>query len=338
MRSKHWIQTVDTHTEGEPTRIVTAGLGPIPGDTMAEKRRHVRENMDHLRTALLSEPRGHKDMYGCILTPPAGEDADFGALYIHNSGYMDMCGHATIGVATALVETGMVQATEPETRLVLDTPGGPVKARVSVRGGGVESVSFENVPAYVYETDASLEVDGIGELAVDLAYGGNDFVCFSAEQAGLVINPSEVAKVIDVGTRVLDAANRSFPIEHPGTGERREFNIASALTNPSRAAPAVRNVHVFGPRQFDRSPGGTGTSAHLAVWHAKGELGIGEELVVESGITDGVFRGRILEATEVGGRSAVVTEVTGAAHITGFHQFVIDPEDPLAEGFLIEEV
>ena len=175
MQSSRWINTVDTHTEGQPTRIVTSGVGFLPGDSMATKRGYFIEHLDHLRRTLLSEPRGHRDMYGCILTQPTVAEADVGVLYMHNSGFQDMCGHATIGLSTALVELGMVPVKKPVTKIVYDTPGGLVTAEATLRGSGCESVTFQNVPAYVDHLDAWLEVPQIGALRVDVSYGGNTF-------------------------------------------------------------------------------------------------------------------------------------------------------------------
>jgi len=338
MRSGNWISTVDTHTEGEPTRIVTAGVPHLPGETMSERRRMLREHHDHLRTALLAEPRGHKDMFGCVLTPPCSPDAAYGVLYMHNSGYMDMCGHATIGVATALVELGMVAVEEPTTRFTLDTPAGPVTARVAVAGGRAVSVSFENVPAFCYQLDASLDVPGLGSLTVDVAWGGNNFVYFDSKPLGIDVCRANARAIVDAGMRVMQAANEQLVLAHPATSERVVVNIATILAPPRQTGSTVRNVHVFGPRQFDRSPGGTGTSARLAVLHARRQVQVDEPIQIESGITDGTFQGRILSTTQVGSTDAVVTEVTGLAHVTGFHQFVLDPDDALRDGFLIEGV
>ncbi len=338
MRSRHWISTVDTHTEGEPTRIVTAGIGHLPGATMVDRRRYLVDHYDHLRMALLSEPRGHKDMYGCVLTPPCNPKADYGVLYMHNSGYMDMCGHATIGVSTALVELGMVQPDEPTTCITLDTPAGLVVARVTVQGGRATNVSFENVPAFAYHLAASLAVPGLGELEVDVAFGGNNFVFFNADALGIDLCRSNARVIVDAGMNVMKAANEQFSLAHPVTREHESINIATLLAAPRDPESNVRNVHVFGPRQFDRSPGGTGTSARLAILHAKRQITLNEMIQIESGMTAGTFRGRILATTQVGQSDAVITEVTGRAHITGFHQFIIDPDDPLPNGFLIDDV
>lgn len=339
MQSSSVIHTIDTHTEGQPTRIITRGLDHIPGATMVEKRKYFRENLDHVRTSLIAEPRGHRDMYGCVLTEPSRPGADFGIMYCHNSGYMDMCGHATIGLSTALVDRRMVEVIEPVTKIVYDSPGGLVTAYVAVRDGRAEYVTFQNVPGYVHYLDRELVVDGIGTLAVDAAYGGNDFIWFDAASIGLEIGPHNSRQIVDVCMRVMDAANAQLPVRDAYRSELRPTNIATALAVPHTTdAVAVRNVHVFGPGQFDRSPGGTGTTARLSVLRAKGLIELGDEVVIESGITDGLFRGKVLEEIELeDGRVGYVTTVRGSAHITGLHQFVIDPADPLKHGFLVSD-
>ena len=335
MQATRWINAVDTHTEGEPTRIVTGGIAHIAGSTMAEKLAYFRKHMDGLRTALVAEPRGHKDMYGCVLTEPLTPDAAWGVFFMDNGGYMTMCGHATVGVSTALVELGMVPVEEPLTRFKLETPAGLVESSVSVKDGRAESVSFRNVPAFAERLDVSLSVPGVGQLEVDIAYGGNWFVFFSARDVGVDVSLQNIKNVVDVGMRVMEAANEHLSVQHPEVEQSNRINIATILTEPKDPKRTYRNVHVFGPRQFDRSPGGTGTCARMAVLHAKGQLKVSEDVWVES-VTDGVFRGRILEETDVAGRKAVVPEITGSAHITGFHQFVLDPDDRLRSGFPTE--
>ncbi|MBX3278467.1 MAG: proline racemase family protein [Acidobacteria bacterium] len=335
MRFNDWIATVDTHTEGQATRIITGGVRPLPGPSLAAKMRFFREELDYLRVALISEPRGHRDMYGCMLTAPTVEGADYGMFFMDNSGLMNMCGHATVGVSTALVELGMVKVTEPVTPIVFETAAGIVRANVSVEQGRPRSVSFNNVPAYVEHLDAEISVPGIGRILVDVAYGGNQFVFFSANDAGIDVSSENIKKIVDAGMNVMDAANEQLRVTRPENGNGKPINIATIIAEPKDPAATYRNVHVFGPRQFDRSPGGTGTSARLAVLSAKGLLGENEEVIVES-LTGGFFRGRILEQVMIDGKGATLTQVTGSAHITGFHQFVIDSEDRLRHGFLIE--
>jgi proline racemase len=302
---------------------------------MVEKMRYLRGSFDNVRTALMSEPRGHKDMYGCLLTKPTTEQADYGVIFMDNTGYMSMCGHATIGVCSALAELGMVNTQEPLTRIVLETPAGLVEADVTIKRGRAESVSFRNVPAYAEYLDTDLDVPDLGKLKVDVGYGGNYFVFLSAEQINLEVHPKNIEKMIDAGLRVMHAANQQLPVKHPEIELNNYINIATILAKARNPKAAYLNVHVFGLRQFDRSPGGTGTCASMAVLYAKDQLRLNEELWVES-ITGGLFRGRLLEETHVGKKKGLVPEITGSAYITGFHQFAIDEKDRLKDGFLIQ--
>lgn len=320
------IRTVDTHTEGQPTRIITGGIGEVPGKTMLEKQQYFREHLDHLRTALLHEPRGHRNMFGCALTEPTVEGADHGTLFMHNADYVDMCGHGIIGVSTALVELGMVNVESPETRITYDTPRGLITATVAVADNKARSVTFENIPSYVDYLDASIEVAGIGSLTVDASYGGNCFVWYDARQAGVEIAPAHAEHIVDVSMRIMAAANEQL--------ETEGINIASAMTTPQDKANHQRHVHCFGNGQLDRSPGGTATSGRLAVLRARGLIDIDESIGFESGLTGGVFHGRVLEDTTGGDRPTYRTTVTGTAHMIGIHQFVLDPDDPLKDGFL----
>ena len=335
MRASRWLNAVDTHTEGEPTRIITGGVGHLAGDSISQKRDFFRRHLDHLRTALVSEPRGHQDMFGCVLAEPSGKDAEFGMFFMDNGGYLDMCGHGTIGVSTALVELGMIGGEGPRRRIRLETPAGLVESVVEVQDGRAASVTFRGVPSFVEHLDASLPVPGIGDLRVDVAYGGNWFVYVDADALGLEVSLANIREVVDLGMRVREAANRNLPVRHPVIPGSDHINIATVLARPEDPAATYRNVHVFGPGQFDRSPGGTGNCARLAVLHRRGELGADGRVQIES-VTGGMFVARVLGETEVGGRNAIVPEITGSAHITGFHQFPLDPEDRLGHGFSTE--
>lgn len=335
MRASRWLNAVDTHTEGEPTRIITGGVGHLAGDSISEKRDYFRSNLDHLRTALLAEPRGHKDMFGCVLTEPAGPEAEFGMFFMDGGGYQDMCGHATIGVSTALVELGMAAGEGPVRQIRFETPAGPVESAVAVEDGRAVSVTFRGVPSFAAHLNAHLPVPGIGDLKVDVAYGGNWFVYVDAGELGLEVSFRNIREVVDLGMRVRESANRTLPVRHPEIRGSDHINIATVLARPEDPTATYRNVHVFGPGQFDRSPGGTGNCARLAVLHGKGELGPDRSVRIES-VTGGMFVARMLGETRVGDRQAVVPEITGCAHITGFHQFPLDPDDRLGHGFSTE--
>lgn len=332
MYASRWLNAVDTHTEGEPTRIITGGIGHLAGRSICGKRDFFRRNLDHLRTALLHEPRGHQDMFGCVLTEPSGSDAEFGMFFMDGGGYQDMCGHATIGVSTMLVELGMVAGEGSRRRIRLETPAGRVESVVEVRGGRAVSVTFRGVPSFVEHRNAALPVPGIGELSVDVAYGGNWFVYVDADALGIEVSLGNIREVVDLGLRVREAANRRLSVRHPEIPGSDHINIATVLAPPEDPAATYRNVHVFGPGQFDRSPGGTGNCARLAVLHRKGEIGPDGRVQIES-VTGGMFVARMLGETRIGDRQAIVPEITGSAHLTGFHQFPLDTRDRLVHGF-----
>ena len=335
MQASRWLNAVDTHTEGEPTRIITGGVGHLAGDSVSDKRDFFRRRLDHLRTALLQEPRGHQDMYGCVLTEPSGDDAEYGMFFMDGGGYQDMCGHATIGVSTALVELGMAAGEGPRRRIRFETPAGPVESVVAVEDGRAVSVTFRGVPSFAAHLNASLPVPGFGDLKVDVAYGGNWFVYVDADAIGIELSLSNIRRVVELGMRAREAANARLPVRHPEIPGSDHINIATLLARPRDPDAAYRNVHVFGPGQFDRSPGGTGNCARLAVLHRKRALIPDRRVRIES-VTGGIFAARMLGETEVGGQPAIVPEITGSAHITGFHQFPLDPRDRLAHGFSMQ--
>lgn len=336
MKDPEHINTIDTHTEGQPTRIITSLKGEIKGENLVEKMNFFKDNFDHVRTALMAEPRGHKDMYGCLLTEPISKESDYGIIFMDNLGYMSMCGHGIIGVATALTEQNMVKTEEPITHFGLDTPAGFVKVNVTMKNGQAESVSFTNVPAFVEYLDVDLEVLDLGKLKVDVVFGGNYFVFYAADEVGLEIIPQNIEEIIDITMKIKEVANQKFPVQHPELKHNNSINIGSIIGKPKNPKANYLNVHVWGNRQFDRSPGGTGTCARMAALNAKGQLDVNEEIWVES-LTGGLFKGRILGLTNLGNKNAIIPEITGSAHITGLHQFVINPNDTLRKGFLIND-
>ena len=333
---EHWlkIRTVDAHTEGEPLRVILSGYPDLPGETILERRRYAREHLDHLRTALMWEPRGHADMYGCILTPPVSPDADFGVIFMHNEGYSTMCGHGIIGVATVVLETGMLPASEPETVLRIDTPAGLVVAKAEVSAGRVRQVAFRNVPSFVLDLDGEVEVPGVGTVRYDLAFGGAFYAYVQAEPLGLPLRPENLRQLIDVGMRIKRAVMAARPVQHPFE-EDLSFLYGTIFTGPPESPDAhSRNVCIFAEGEVDRSPTGTGVSGRLAIHYARGEIRRGQAIVIES-IIGTRFTGRVVEETAFGPHPAVIPEVAGTAHIVGLNEFVIDPEDPLKHGFLI---
>ena len=331
MRAARSIAAVDSHTEGMPTRVVVGGVAPIPGATMLERRDHFARELDDLRLMLMREPRGHGAMSGAILQPPTLPDADWGVLFIEVSGLLPMCGHGTIGVATVLVETGMVEVTEPETVIRLDVPAGLVEARVAVEDGRAKHVTIRNVPSFLHARDRTVEVQGMGTVAYDMAFGGNFYAITPAADAGLEVDPARSDDLVEAGLAVIAAIDAHDRPVHPA--DDRIAGCAHVVFHaPGRDGADARAATSIHPGWLDRSPCGTGTSARLAQLHARGELATGAPFVNES-VIGTRFTGRIAEETTVAGRPAVVPEITGRAWITGMGQYLLDPSDPFPAGF-----
>jgi proline racemase len=327
------VTTVDYHTAGEPFRIVTGGVEPIPGATILEKRRFAVENLDGVRALLVNEPRGHADMYGCFVTEPVVDGSDLGVLFFHNAGFSTACGHGTIALATHALESGLLPAREPETELRIDVPSGTLPVTADLREGRVARVRFRNVPSFVLESSIELDTSR-GPLTVDVAYGGAFYASVRAADAGLDIEPGSLPRLIELGREVKHALEARGEIAHPDEPELRDVYGVIFFADEGRSPLTQRNVAVFADGEVDRSPCGSGTSARLALLHAESRLGLGDRLVHRS-IIGTEFEGRIVEETEVAGRAAVVTEVSGSAHLTGRHEFFLDDADPLGTGFLL---
>jgi proline racemase len=333
MRSRHVFHAVDSHTEGMPTRVITGGVGTLPGSTMAQRRAYFVEHLDHLRTLLMNEPRGHAAMSGAILQPPTRPDADHGVLFIEVSGVLPMCGHGTIGVATVLVETGMVPVVEPVTTVRLDVPAGLVTVDVEVRDGHATAVTIRNVASFAVALDAKVEVPGHGTVRYDLAYGGNFYAILALDELGVPFDRAQQQRILDAGLAVRDAINATNPPAHPEDPAVRDVH-GVYLAGPGSNAARSRHAMVLPPGWFDRSPCGTGTSARMAALHARGELALDTDFVNES-LLGTRFVGRLTGETTVGGRPAVLPTITGRAWITGTAQYLLDPEDPFPAGFAL---
>ncbi|MFH8565886.1 proline racemase family protein [Streptomyces sp. NPDC017988] len=334
MRTRHVFHAVDSHTEGMPTRVITGGVGVIPGTTMAERRLHFIEHLDHLRTLLMYEPRGHSAMSGAILQPSTRPDADYGVLYIEVSGLLPMCGHGTIGVATVLVETGMVPVTEPVTTVRLDTPAGLISVDVQVSDGAATSVTLTNVPAFCVALDREVTVPGHGTVTYDLAFGGNFYAFVPLDALGLPFDRARKDDLLATGLAVMDAINASP--DRPAHPEQPDISGVKHVYLAAPGSDAYRSRHAMAihPGWFDRSPCGTGTSARMAQLHARGELPLDRDFVNESFIGT-EFTGRLIARTEVAGLPAVVPRITGRAWITGTAQYFLDPDDPFPAGFTL---
>lgn len=337
-RFMHTIATIDSHTAGEPTRLVIDGLPPIEGATMAEKLAYAGRHLGWAPGLLMLEPRGHRDMFGAVLVPRCDPAADIGVLFMDNRVYEPMCGHGVIGAVTCLLEERIFPAVEPVTVITLDTAAGLVRAFAAVEGGRVTSVTFENAPAFVWRRDVIIEVPGLGKIVVDIAFGGNFFVMVRAEQTGLALVPENAHRLAVLGMGILKSANAQIAIRHPDLPHIDRAIDLRFYTEPGSTDADSRNVVVLGDHMVDRSPCGTGTCAELALHHARGRVRIGQPWVVES-IIGTRFTGEIVAETRVGQGAdaipAVIPRITGSAYITGRHRFVLDPRDPFPQGFML---
>jgi trans-L-3-hydroxyproline dehydratase len=353
------IRTIDAHTAGEPLRVIVDGIPEPPGRTILEKRRFARESLDALRRVLMWEPRGHRDMYGCLPTRPVTDDGDVGVLFLHNEGFSTMCGHGIIGLVKVGLDCGLLEKAGDEPVVRIDTPAGRVTATAhrhvdpttgadpttadqptNAAGGRVQKVSFLNVPSFVLELDLEVQVAGLGRVRCDLAFGGAFYAYVDATALGIEIRPELHAQLIDVGMRIKRAVMREYDIVHPAGDAELNFLYGTILVQPGDAGASgfrgvhSRNVCIFAEGEVDRSPTGTGVSGRAAILHTRGELPLREWITIES-VIGSQFDVRIHETMMVGGRPAIVPEVRGSAHITGQHEFLVDPEDALREGFLL---
>jgi trans-L-3-hydroxyproline dehydratase len=328
------ITAIDAHTAGEPLRVITGGLPPVPGETILAKRKFAMENLDQIRTALMWEPRGHADMYGCILTEPVTDDGHLGVLFLHNDGFSSMCGHGIIGLVTVALDTGLIEADSDEPVVRIDTPAGRVTATAILQEGRVREVSFRNVPSFLLMGDREIDLPGRGKIRYDVAFGGAFYAFCNAGQLGLQLTPDYYSELIDTGRQIKKAVSAAEQITHPLEEDLSFLYGTIFISEPHHSGNHSRNVCVFADGEVDRSPTGTGVSARAAILHARGELETGEAFRVES-ILGTCFTGRIAEKTQFGPYEAVIPEVSGSASICGRNELLIDPDDPLKQGFLL---
>jgi proline racemase len=328
------IRIIDAHAAGEPLRVVLSGFEGLRGRSILEVRRDARTRFDGLRRALMWEPRGHADMYGCIVVPPATEDGDFGVLFTHNEGFSTMCGHGIIAVCVVVSELGFLPDAAAERPLRIDTPAGRVEARVHRQPGRPTRVSFVNVASFVVAKERHVEVTDVGRVGYDVAFGGAFYAFVDAAALGLRLVPGELGRIIALGRAIKDAVRSRGEPEHPTEPDLGFLYGTIFVGPPEDPAHHSRNVCVFADGEVDRSPTGTGVSARLALHHARGELGVGESIVIES-ILGTTFDGRVLGTTAVGPHTAVLPEVSGTAHVVGWGDLLLDPADPLRQGFLL---
>ena len=349
MRFSSMITAVDAHACGEPGRVITGGVLDVPGKTMFEKMRHLETRADGLRLRMLREPRGYPAANCNLILPPTHPEADAGFVIMEQTEYPGMSGSNTICVVTVLIETGMVAAEEPITRLKLETPAGLIGVEAEVHHGKVKKVTFRNVPAFATHLDTPVEVRGLGTVTVDVAYGGMFYAIAEAAPLGFRLTPDEGRDIVRVAETIKAAAREQLPVTHPDNPGIGGITIAQISGEPSRPGAHRKNAVVVSTGAFDwslpsswtgaldRSPCGTGTCAKMAALHAKGQLPLGEDFVHE-GILGTTFTGKLMEETRVGPYAAVVPALSGQAWITGFAQYVVDPEDPFPDGFTVGDI
>lgn len=331
------INTIDMHTGGEPLRVILDGFPELKGNNILEYRRYIKDNYDYLRKALMFEPRGHADMYGCILLPPNDETGDFGILFLHNEGYSTMCGHAIIAISTLAVNMNWIDVKEGDNRIEIDAPCGRITAFANVQQGEVSGVRFHCVPSFVVGLDRTVEVEGLGKVNYDLAYGGAFYAYVDLERNNfdLPLTTENYRNLIAKGMAIKHAVMANDKaILHPYEDDL-SFLYGTIFINKSLHENIdSRNVCIFAEGEVDRCPTGSGVSGRMAIHHARNEIKIGEKMSVES-ITDSVFYGSVVRTEDYGTFDAVIPEVEGTAHITGMNTFVIDPNDPMKYGFIL---
>jgi trans-L-3-hydroxyproline dehydratase len=328
------ITAIDAHTGGEPFRVIVDGFPELKGNTILERRRYAKKHYDHLRTALMWEPRGHADMYGCILTPPITSEAHFGILFIHNQGFSTMCGHGIIGIVTVVLEAGLMPIVSPITQVKIDSPAGLITADAQIENKHVKSVSFRNVPSFVAALDEAIDVPGLGIVRYDLAFGGAFYAYVTAGDLGITCTTKDYRALIEKGMAIKRAIMNSRAITHPFEQDLGFLYGTIFVGPPEQAGSHSQNVCIFAEGEVDRSPTGTGVSGRLAIHYQRGEIQLDERIVIES-IIGSKFTGRVVEATAFGPYAAIIPEVQGEAHLTGRNELWIDPKDPLKDGFFL---
>jgi len=337
--NKDWLQikTIDMHTGGEPLRVIIDGFPELKGDSVLDYRRYCKENFDHLRTALMFEPRGHVDMYGCILLPPNDDEGDFGIIFLHNEGYSTMCGHAIIAISTLAIEMNWIEVKEGDNELKIDAHCGRITSFPHVKNGEVTGVRFHCVPSFVVGLDRSIEIEGLGKVTYDLAYGGAFYAYadMNKNNFDFDLTPDSYRAIISKGMDIKKSVmQQDKEILHPFENDLSFLYGTIFIGDSHHENIDSRNVCVFAEGEVDRCPTGSGVSGRMAIHKSRKELNFGEKITIES-ITDSVFKGSIVSEEDYGPFTAVIPQVEGTAHITGMQTFVIDPKDPMKNGFIL---
>lgn len=327
------LKYYDTHTAGEPTRIVYEGYPELKGNTIMEKKNYLIENLEEIRTMTMLEPRGHENMFGAIILDPVDSRADKGVIFMDTGGCLNMCGHGSMGTATLIVETGMVEKKEPYTEVVLDSPAGLIKTKVYVENGKVKGVAIVNVPSFLYREDLKISTESLKNIKVDISYGGNFFALVDVEELGLSVDLKDIDLLKKYALEIRNHINKNIDIQHP-TEDIKTVDLVEIYEKPKKLEDSYKNVVIFGESQVDRSPCGTGTSAKIAALFKKGELELGEDFLYKS-IIGTEFVGKALEEVELEGFSAIIPEIKGRAFIIGRGETITNSEDFLDVGFLL---
>ena len=328
------IVTIDSHTAGEPTRLIIGGVDSVPGKTMREKRLYFREHCDQVRLQLTREPRGHRGMFAAFLTEPVTASAHFGLIYMDPRRYPYLCGHGTIGAVTTLIEAGVIQISGDVLPIVVDTPSGPMETKAYLLNDRVESVAIKMVPSFVHQDGAKLELPDVGVITVATVCVGGFFVMVSTNQIGLDLIPSNRARLIELGMTLIDAANQQLNVRHPIRTEVNTVDVTEFYDPANEAQGIGKSMVIYGEEHMDRSPCGTGTAAKMTLLYHQGKINLNDTFTNTSPLGT-TFQGRLVEEIQLGDTDAVVAEIRGSAHITGVHEFIVDPRDPFQEGYLI---
>ncbi len=326
------LVTIDSHTAGEPTRLVVDGLPAIPGEDMKAKREYFQTNLDHLRCLLTREPRGHRDIFAAVLTEPVSEQAAFGLVYMDPRRYPYLCGHATMGAVTTMLELGGIQALGPDVELTVDTPSGPMSATAVWDGSRVQGVTIQTVPSFVYRTDEEIYIPQMDTLLVDTVCVGGFFAMVDIDQLDMTVQ--DIQPLISLGMEIIAQANRQLQVAHPTRPEVNSVDVVEFYTLDPSNPLAGQSVVIYGEAHVDRSPCGTGTAAKLTLLHHLGYLKPGQGYTNQSP-TGTTFQAAIANTTQIGHLPGVEVQIQGAASITGRHEFVVDPIDPFPQGFLL---
>lgn len=328
------MTTIDTHTGGEPLRIITSGLPPIHGSTLLEKRRYFMDHYDHIRTGLLLEPRGHADMYGAVLMTPSDPKADLDLFFLNTDGYSTMCGHGVLAITKVVLETGLIVKDGAQKQVVMNTPAGLVYASASMVGNEARDIKFRNIASFVHLRDQKVEVDGIGSVGFDVAFGGVFYAIVEADSVNCGLTAETLGTTIELARRIKKAISENFEIEHPFEKYLSGLFGVLFIGKPQDAKHYSRNVNVFEDGKIDRSSTGTGVSARAALLVAKGELKLNEMIVIES-VLGSTLSVRAVEMVQFGQYEAIVPEVGGEVSITGKHELYFHSEDPYSAGFML---